>query len=180
MNLEGAICPIYYCSLLGEKLSEIQSVVQSMVYSKWDTSPESPPKTRPREASQRITELALDVLAFNSSAGKPVWPDVIFSRFTEGPELSALKELKAQFVLEFGNAVQTQSPTSTSRVTGSCDYGFDGKSHLDIERVIDLPGVPVADAVPERHGGNRDESTYGHMVSNVFPICLGLLDFGSW
>ena len=150
INLEGAKS-VYYCGVFGDKLNELQSAIQSQVYKKWDDSSEAPSKTRPREPEARPREISLDVLAWNARANKPTWPDVILAKFNEGPELTSLKELKGKFEMEFGRVESVPASTAgSSRVAGSCDFGFDGSSPLDIERVIELPVVPMAQVPTER------------------------------
>lgn len=144
------MCAVHYCGIiLGEKFSEIQTVIQSKSYKKWDESAEAPPKTRPQENTPS-REIALEVLAFNPGLDKPVWPEVLNNRFPDGPEKALLKELKDTFESEFGRATSEQSPVQTSRVTGSCDFGFDGAVPLDTGRIIEPKIVPVAQMPAER------------------------------
>ena len=150
INLQGSK-RVYYCGIMGDKLNELQSTIQSQVYKKWDDSSEAPAKTRPRETEAKAREISLDVLAWNARANKPTWPDVILAKFNEGPELAALKEMKAQFEMEFGKVESVPASTlGSSRVAGSCDFAFDGSSPLDPERIIELAVVPMAEVPSER------------------------------
>ena len=155
INSEGNLPPVYYCGILGEKLSEVQSIVQSQCYKKWDDSPEAPPKTRPREDAVVRREVDLEVLAFNPGLDKPVWPSTLDARFTEGPEKVELQKMKEDFEAEFGRgnaaAAEVQSQQGGSiRVSGSCDYGFDGADPLDTDRMIEPAFIAAADLPPDR------------------------------
>eukprot|EP00438_Fugacium_kawagutii_P019790 Skav228872 [mRNA] locus=scaffold816:387783:402586:+ [translate_table: standard] len=144
MNLNGCPSPVYYCGIVAaDRFTEIQTAVQSQCYEKWDASPDAPSPSRPVEAAQP-REISLDILAFNSGLDKPVWPQTLDQKFLDGPEKVALKELKDAFEAEFGRAMpeQPRAPTTT-RVSGSCDFAFDGKMPLDVDRIIDPAFVPA-------------------------------------
>lgn len=144
------MCAVHYCGIIaGDKFNDIQSVIQSLCYKKWDDSAEAPPKTRPQEVEPQ-RDIALEVLAFNPGLDKPVWPEVLSNRFVDGPEKAQLKDLKDAFEKEFGKATSEKPQVTTSRVTGSCDFGFDGAVPLDIDRIIDPAFVPVAQMSTER------------------------------
>ena len=166
MNLTGN-GTIYYCGIVEEKFADITSKLQSACYETWDASEEAPPRTRPAAAADSQSGSAqvpsLQVLAFNTSLNKPVWPEVLSQRFADGPELAALKTLKAKFEMEFGRASQPQTAT-TSRVAGSCDFSFDSACPLDTGLEIDLAAVPVTSLSTDRPGSaletHHKSSTY--------------------
>lgn len=151
MNLNGCPSPIYYCGVVAaDRYSEIQTAVQSLCYEKWDASADAPPPTRPSEVSQP-REISLEILAFNSGLDKPVWPQTLDAKFLDGPEKAALKELKDAFEAEFGRATAEQPrAATTSRVSGSCDYAFDGKMPLDVERFIEPAFIPAEQMSADR------------------------------
>ena len=150
MNLNGD-GKIYYCGIVDEKFNDITSKLQSACYEKWDASAEAPPRTRPSANPASAQVPSLQVLAFNTSTNKPVWPDVLSQRFADGPELAALKAMKDKFEMEFGRSSQPQT-TTNSRVAGACDFSFDGACPLDTAREIDLAAVPVASLSTDRPG----------------------------
>ncbi len=153
MNLEGGCtCPVYYCGIVvDEKFPEIQSILRSMVYKKWDSSTEAPPRSRPQSQENRNTDqLQLQILAFNPGLDKPVWPEVLNNRFDDGPEKKALQEIKAKFEAEFGRALPQTQSSGISRVAGSCDFGFDGRNPLDTSRIIEPEYIPVANVSTDR------------------------------
>ena len=157
MNLTGN-GTIYYCGIVEEKFADITSKLQSACYEKWDASEEAPPRTRPAAAADSQSGSA-QVPSLN----KPVWPEVLSQRFADGPELAALKTLKAKFEMEFGRASQPQTAT-TSRVAGSCDFSFDSACPLDTGLEIDLAAVPVTSLSTDRPGSalgtHHKSSTY--------------------
>lgn len=155
MNLDGnSSCTVYYCGIAaGDKLSDIQSILRSTVYKKWDDSAEAPPKTRPRGQENRSSteqQLQLQILAFNPGLDKPVWPEILNTRFDDGPEKKALQEMKAKFEAEFGRASPQPQSSGTSRVAGSCDFGFDGQQPLDTSRIIEPEYIPMTNLSTDR------------------------------
>ncbi|CAL1141851.1 unnamed protein product [Cladocopium goreaui] len=174
MNLTGN-GTIYYCGIVEEKFADITSKLQSACYEKWDASEEAPPRTRPAAAADSQSGSAqvpsLQVLAFNTSLNKPVWPEVLSQRFADGPELAALKTLKAKFEMEFGRASQPQTAT-TSRVAGSCDFSFDSACPLDTGLEIDLAAVPVTSLSTDRLAMTQSK--------NGKPSVILMKDYSLW
>ena len=175
MNLEGGTCAVHYCGvILWDKFNDMQSVIQSKCYKKWDESAEAPPKTRPQESAPS-REIALEVLAFNPSRDKPVWPEVLNNRFVDGPEKALLKELKDAFEREFGRATSDQSQVQTSRVVGSCDFGFDGAVPLDTDRIIEPAFVPAVQVPAERQVVKPDMAFSCILSFGLFPVIQSFL-----
>lgn len=122
---------------------KVHAELEARVFRHWDAMPSSPAKTRP----QSQPDLTVEGLALLSctSAG-PVWPVNLTQKFghnsAEHQELQTMKEV---FEREFPPQAQPQTanggerPAAKIRVSGQPDFTIeDGKSPLDLERMVDL------------------------------------------
>ena len=115
----------------GATFAEITKALRSQVWNYWDNSSHSPPKTRPPEsdatgaAAKSAPEL--QVLAWQRS--RPIWPDVLCTRFPDGSEEHAtLQKKKEEFMQKFpahAESAASAANEAVPRVGGLCDYSVD-------------------------------------------------------
>ncbi|CAE7608143.1 cofG [Symbiodinium sp. CCMP2592] len=144
-------CVLRYCGILSTEQLDVKSQLNTAVYNWWDESSQAPPKRRPRGDDDNVALPDLQLLAWQD--GGAIWPQSLAGKFPSGTdEESELTKLRKSFESEFPRPrAPTRSMSSLSvgtdtgaRVAGSCDYSQDGEP-LDVQRVLDLEAVAVAD-----------------------------------
>ena len=151
--LEGESRPpiVYYGMLKKDLHKPVVTAIESAVFSHWDSLPESPAKTRPREVSAFNGISGLKLMSCDST-GRPGFPDHIFGKFKAGSDhRKQLEKMKADFAEEFASTISqpvSASPggRTVARVAGSPDFTVDGVEPLDVNRVVDLQKVSPPEA----------------------------------
>ena len=140
--------PVHYLGLIRESQKDNALSIEENVYNKWDSSPEAPPKVRPRSEQQ---EPSLAILLWRHQ--KPCFPPSLLDKFPENSEqhkaIVALK--KALEDLWPSSATPVAPGASAPRATGSPD--FTGTDVLDLTRYVDLPKTPSTEFNGEKFLG---------------------------
>lgn len=80
--------PVKYCGIFTQNHKDTIAYIEDMVYTWWDQSPDSPPKSRPQELAPAPS---LSVLTWNGSA--PGFPSAVIQKFPiESDEHKALMD----------------------------------------------------------------------------------------
>lgn len=123
------------------------------------------PWPQPRLGLVRLLKLQLQVLAFQD--GKPLFPEIILTRFPEGTtEHAAIDEKFKQFKAKFPDQpVQKVAGGAPPRSGGLCDFNVDGgKRPVDPHRQLALLAVKDADFQVQRRQGAK------HTVVDFFVL----------
>jgi len=148
--LEGETRPpiVYYGMLKKDLHKSVVTSIESEIFSYWDSLPDSPAKTRPREASAFSGISGLKLMSCDST-GRPGFPDHVFGKFKAGSEhRKQLEKMKADFAEEFASTISqpVSGGHTVARVAGSPDFTVDGVEPLDVNRVVDLQKVSPPEA----------------------------------
>jgi len=144
-------CVLRYCGILSTEQQDVKSQLGTAVYNWWDDGTQAPPKRRPRNDEENVAVPELQLLAWQD--GGAIWPQSLAGKFPNGTDEEAeLTKLRKAFENEFPRPrAPTRSMSSLSlstdsggRVAGNCDYSLDAEP-LDVQRVLDLEAVAVAD-----------------------------------
>lgn len=142
----------------GDTLGDITKALRSEVYNHWDGSPHAPAKARPRDDGEGAATSApkLQILAWQDD--RPVWPDILSSRFAEGTSEHGVLADRHKAFLEKYPQESRAAPTSSDgprRAGGTCD--FTEGAPLDWGRDIDLASVKESDFTVTRCPGKEKD-----------------------
>ena len=179
--LSGAAPRLAYVGFLRDHQKDVLASIESTVFAHWDNLPTSPPKQRAREDST-INVTGLQLLSCDS-AGRPGFPEHVFSKFVPGTnQHKKMTEIKEAFLREFPQGTAgsgsgaTQPPGGTRpRASGQCDFTIDeGKEPLSIEREVDLSSLAPPDPSERIVALSKASTWYYHLLVGVFVQCLSV------
>lgn len=156
--LDSTLSQLHYLGFIKkESFGKVHNSISACIYEHWDGSSESGPATRPKTAEGSCS-LGLKVLAMSSN-GHVLWPEPLMSRFAPGTiEHQALEAKRAAFLEMYPESAEAQAAggsKGSERSNARPDFTIEGGAKpLDVNRKLEITGVPAAEFTFERQGSD--------------------------